>query len=85
MTETLAHGYSSDSSQRVLSYEYQHALVMMIFITFSIFVHCTKVTSTSEFKVKMLTLNVEVPHIRGPAWLYCRADSYPYHTCYCSY
>ena len=31
MTETLAHGYSSESTQRVLSNEYQHDMVHMVF------------------------------------------------------
>ena len=31
MTETLAHGYSSESTQRELSYEYQLDRVKMIF------------------------------------------------------
>ena len=31
MTETLAHGYSSEPIQRELSNEYQHYLVYMIF------------------------------------------------------
>ena len=48
MTETLAHGYSYESTQRELSYEYPHDLVRMIFIMFCIFVHWTKVTSWSE-------------------------------------
>ena len=32
MTETLANGYSSDSTQRELSNEYQHDMGKMIFI-----------------------------------------------------
>ena len=32
MTETLAHGYSSESTQRDLSNEYQHDRVWMFFI-----------------------------------------------------
>ena len=30
MTKTLAHGYSSESTQQELSNEYQHDMVMMI-------------------------------------------------------
>ena len=55
MTETLAHGYLSDSTQRELSNEYQHDRVSMFFqgqedfhILFCFFVHWTKVTSASE-------------------------------------
>ena len=48
MTETLALGYSYESTQRELSNEYQHDRVMMIFITFFLFVHLTKVTPASE-------------------------------------
>ena len=32
MTEILAHGYSSDSTQQEISYEYPHDLIMMTFI-----------------------------------------------------
>ena len=32
--ETLAHGYSSESTQRELSYEYPHDLVRIIFMIF---------------------------------------------------
>ena len=31
MTETLAHGYSSEIAQRELSNEYQHDRVLMVF------------------------------------------------------
>ena len=48
MTETLANGYSSDSSQRGLSYEYQDDLVRMIFIIFCILVHLTKEATALE-------------------------------------
>ena len=48
MTETLANGYSSDSSQRRLSYEYPDDLVRMIFIIFCILVHLMKVASALE-------------------------------------
>ena len=48
MTETLAHGYSYEITQRELSYEYPHDLVRMIFIMFRICVLWTKVTSGSE-------------------------------------
>ena len=42
MTETLANGYSSDSSRQGLSYEYPDDLVRMIFIIFCILVHLRK-------------------------------------------
>ena len=48
MTETLANGYSSDSSQRGLSYEYPDDLVRMIFIIFCILVHLTKEATALE-------------------------------------
>ena len=48
MTETLAHRYSSDSTQWELSCEHPHDLVLMIFIIFSILVHWTKVISASD-------------------------------------
>ena len=48
MTETLANGYSSDSSQRGLSYEYPDDLVRMIFIILCILVHLTKEATALE-------------------------------------
>ena len=48
MTETLANGYSSDSSQRGLSYEYPDDLVRIIFIIFCILVHLTKEATALE-------------------------------------
>ena len=45
MTETLAHGYSSDSTRRELSNEYQYDMVSMFFKDFSILVLWTKVGS----------------------------------------
>ena len=48
MTETLANGYSSESTQRELSNEYQHDRVSMIFKRFHILVLGTKVVSALE-------------------------------------
>ena len=49
MTETMANWYSSESSQRELSNEYQHHdRVELISMMFSFFVHRTKVTSAKE-------------------------------------
>ena len=48
MTETLAYGYSSESTLRELSNEYQHDRVQMVFKDFCILVLWTKVTSASE-------------------------------------
>ena len=45
MTETLVCRYSSDSTQRELSNEYQHDRVQMVFKTFCIFLPWTKVAS----------------------------------------
>ena len=45
MTETLAHGYSSDSTQQKLSKEYQHDRVKMVL---KILVLWTKVASALE-------------------------------------
>ena len=43
MTGTLAHGYSSDSTRRELSTEYQHGRVLIVFENLSPLVLCTKV------------------------------------------
>ena len=48
MTETLANGYSSESTQLELSYEYQQDRVWMIFRNLSILVIWTKVASALE-------------------------------------
>ena len=46
MTETLAHVYSSESTQQELSLnEYQHGRVYIVIKTFGIFVLWTKVAS----------------------------------------
>ena len=45
ITETLANGYSSESTQRELSNEYQHDRVWMVFKDFCILVLWTKVVS----------------------------------------
>ena len=48
MSETLANGYSSESTQRELSNEYQHDQVKMVFKNLYIFVLWTKVASALE-------------------------------------
>ena len=48
MTETLANGYSSESTQRELSNEYQHDRVSMVFKDLSILVLWTNVASALE-------------------------------------
>ena len=48
MTETLAHGYSSERTQRELSNEYQHDRVQMVFKKLCAIVLRTKVVSTLE-------------------------------------
>ena len=48
MIETLANGYSYESAQRELSYEYQQDRVWMIFRNLSILVIWTKVASALE-------------------------------------
>ena len=48
MTETLANGYSSESTQQGLSNEYQNDRVWMGFRNLCILVLCTKVASALE-------------------------------------
>ena len=48
MTETLANGYSSESTQRVLSNEYQHDRVKMVFKNICVFVLWKKEASALE-------------------------------------
>ena len=44
----MANGYSSESTQRELSNEYQHDRFYMVFKDFCIFVHWANVTSALE-------------------------------------
>ena len=53
MIETLANGYSSESTQRMLSYEYQHDRVLMDFKNICILVLWLKVASAME-ELKLL-------------------------------
>ena len=48
MTETLAHGYSSESTQRKLFNEYQHDRVYMVFKNLCVLAVCMKVGSALE-------------------------------------
>ena len=48
MTEPLSHGYSSESTQRELSNEYQHYMIKMDFKDSCILALCTKVGSALE-------------------------------------
>ena len=48
MTETLAHVYTSESTQRELSNEYQHDKVKMVFKDLRALVLWTKVASALE-------------------------------------
>ena len=48
MTEILANGYSSESTLRELSNEYQHDRVLMVFKDFGILVLWMKVASALE-------------------------------------
>ena len=48
MTEILAHGYSSQSTQQELSDEYEYDRVKMIFKILCFFVHWTKVTPAAK-------------------------------------
>ena len=48
ITETLTYRYSSESTQRKLSYEYQHDMVPIVFINICILVHWTKVVLPLE-------------------------------------
>ena len=52
MTEALAYGYSSESTQRELSNEYQHDRVQMFLRTFCIFFSWAKLASACEELIK---------------------------------
>ena len=61
ITETLANGYSSESTRRELSNEYQDDRVSMVFQEFCILVLWTKVVSALEGlkESKIQTIKVE--------------------------
>ena len=61
MTETLANGYSSESTQRELSDEYQHDRVVMVFKNLCILVLWAKVASALEGLMSFLSSNSMVP------------------------
>ena len=48
MTETLAHGYSTESTRRELSNEYQDNRVSMVFKNVCILVGWTKVVASAK-------------------------------------
>ena len=52
MTETLAHWYSSESTQRELSNYYQHDRVKIVFKNLCVFVIWIKVASAIEGLIK---------------------------------
>ena len=56
MTKTLANGYSSESTQRELSNEYQHDSVLIVFKDFCILVSWTKVASAPKMLRKYVLL-----------------------------
>ena len=58
MTETLANGYASESTQRELSNEYQHDRVSMVFKDFSVLVFWTNVASALEGLMTNAHVNV---------------------------
>ena len=57
MTETLAHGYSSESTQQELSNEYQHDRVKMVFKNLWVLVLWAKVASALEALKDNVPLN----------------------------
>ena len=62
MTETLANGYSSESTHRELSNEYQHDRVEMIFKNLCVLVLWTKVVSALEGLTLMLSFSFDMKH-----------------------
>ena len=71
MTETLAHGYSSESNQRELSNEYQHDMVWMVFKNLCILVLWTYVASALEGLSSIFPLPASIPFsLLLPLFLY---------------
>ena len=68
MIEPLANGYSSESTQRELSNEYQHDRVYVVFKNLCIFVFWTKVVIALEGLTYSCLENSKTSVI----WTYCR-------------
>ena len=71
MTETLAYGYSSESTQRELSNEYQHDRVWMFFEKLCVLVLWVKVSSALEWLrqislawISQVTVHVNTTYIQ---------------------
>ena len=58
MTETLAHGYSSESTQRDLSNEYQQDRVLMVFRK-SLHLCALDESSLSKGRVNIISVNLQ--------------------------
>ena len=67
--KNMAHGYSAESTQQELSYEYQHDSVWMIFTLCLHFLHWTKITSASEGLSSIWIGNSEAINIAQIYWL----------------
>ena len=65
MTETLANGYSYESTQRELSNEYQHDRVMMVFKNICVFALWTKVASALEGLTVFLRISAHAGNTLG--------------------
>ena len=62
MTETLAYGYSPESTQREFSNEYQHDMVSMVFKSLCILELWTKVASALE-GLKVMSAKAASSHL----------------------
>ena len=67
ITDTLANGYSSESTQRELSHEYQHHRVKMVFNSFCNLVLWTKIASALEALIDPTFRNVAFTADREPS------------------
>ena len=72
MTETLANGYSSESTQRELSNEYQHGRVLMVFKNVCFLVIWTKV-ALALYGLRSYTQVVVVPYYISSITVYAKA------------
>ena len=72
MTETQANGYSSESTQRGLSNEYQHDRVWKVFINLCICVLWMKVASALEGLRQPSLLSHRISGLSKQVWPYTR-------------
>ena len=79
MTETLAHGYSSEGTQQELSNEYQHDRVKMDFINVCVLVLWTRVASALGGPIVWMQPRIDMVILLSV--MFCIVDTLIYSIC----